>query len=100
MMTWGDAAGRLRRDIAAARRALEEGIWEEPNDPTGLEPPADPPDPATYAELTELLAEAREIEAELEIRRAEIRAELERMGKVRGAGRTYLTQQAIFGRIA
>ncbi len=100
MMTWGEAAGRLRRDLDAARATLEEGVWIGPDGPLPLELPSDPPDAATHAELLELLAEAHRIEAELDRRRAEIRAELERMGRVRGAGRAYLAQQAVLGRMA
>ncbi len=100
MMTWGEAAGRLRSDLAAARRALDEGIWTGGDDAPVFTLPEDPPDDATAAELVELIAEARAMAAEIEVRRAEIRAELQRMGRVRGAGRAYLRHQPALGEIA
>lgn len=100
MMTWGDAAGRLRADLAAARRALEEGVWTGDVDPGGIDLPDTAPDQDTAAELVDLLTEARRLAADIEARRAEIRAELERMGRVRGAGRAYLAHQPVLGEIA
>ena len=70
------------------------------DDTTALPLPDGPPDPATAAELIELIAEARAMAAEIEARRAEIRAELDRMGRLRGAGRAYLRHQPALGEIA
>lgn len=95
---WDDAADVLEAALVATRDVLEDPARTRP------EPPQFPdfvlegsPGPATHARVEDLLAEVDRLAISVEARKAEIRAELNRLSALRQAGRGYLATTAHCG---
>lgn len=90
-MSWTEAADLLEAAVSSARAVLEDPAAEVP------EPPGSPdfvlegtPEAATRSRIRALLSEVDRLAVSVETRKAEIRAELDRLGTLRQAGRGYL----------